>query len=387
MPKCQIDPTIQRVEADGFKFPLGVYPVEPLTPKAGYSMDFEPADGGEEPDDQGDRWEEWPDRYMFDVVISADRLDAFVRALLSMMPGRIYPILDILGQDAYREVDPYVAYELVGQERFIDALRRYRPLFLEDGLCGFGAMVDEPHFFYFFVDEHKIVTIRAETLLKERVEKILSAFDLESMESPAGADSAAHEHRTVLDHSAQRPDLLTLDEIVESLREEWRLSLNIDPDTNLDDDGHELGMTFWRCLVRVTEKDWEKPRYVESLIVAGTIRKAEELALDAGDEIRPGKTQEWEENTVVTSDRLTPQQATEFAKDRGIPASKLPKFASGRGEPKESDSPDRAPDPTMIRPTPSDPTQAEDPGENQGGDELSSIASTEEWIIWRDWLE
>jgi hypothetical protein len=330
MPKCQVDASIVRVVVEGFHFPLGVYPVEPMSPKPGYSMDFEPADGGGggaaggtedsagETEDAEDQWEEWPDRYMFDVVISADRLEALIRSLLWVMPGRVYPILDILGQDAYREVDPYVAYELVGQERFIDIMRRYRPMFLEDGLCGFGAMVDEPHFFYFFVDEHKIVTIRAETVLQDKIEKILAAFDLEQMESPAGADAAAHEHRGVLEHPDDRPDLLTMDEILEQLRDEWRLSLNIDPDTNVDDDGHNLGVTYWRSLVRCAMDADEKPKYAECLLLAGSLRSAEDQTLECADRLRGAEATPWDEAVVVASDRMTPEQAAEYAKARSI---------------------------------------------------------------------
>lgn len=321
MPRCQVDAKIERVVVDGFHFPLGVYPVETMTPKQGYSMDFEPADGGGESggsDEADDHWEEWPDRYMFDVVISSDRLEALVRALLWIMPGRVYPILDILGQDAYREVDPYVAYELVGQERFIDAIRRYKAMFYEDGLCGFGAMVDEPHFFYFFVDEHKIVTIRAETVLQEKIEKILAAFDLEQMDSPAGADAAAHEHRGVLEHPDDRPDLLTMDEIVEALRDEWRLSLNIDPDTNVDDEGHALGLTFWRTLIRCSMDVDDKPKYAESLLIAGSLRAAEDQTIESADRLRGEDGGPWDEAVVVATDRMTPEQAAEYAKVRAI---------------------------------------------------------------------
>src|SRR5207247_7202672 len=137
-------------------------PVEPMVPKPGYTVEFEPADGGEdvpltsasevsasagdtadEPEKGGEAgasggWEEWPDRYVFDIVLTAERVEPLVRALLAMLPGRIYPILDYLGLDAYREVDPYISYELVGMERFIDALRRYRACVCDDGLCGCG---------------------------------------------------------------------------------------------------------------------------------------------------------------------------------------------------------------------------------------------------------
>lgn len=45
------------------------------------------------------------------------------------------------------------------------------------------------------------------------------------MAEPAGADSAAHEHRGVLDTPKDRPELLNHDEILERLRDEWRLLL------------------------------------------------------------------------------------------------------------------------------------------------------------------
>jgi hypothetical protein len=298
---CKADPALVRHETDGFKFPLGAYPIEPLTPRPGYTLQFEPADGG---DEEGD-WEEWPDRYIFDAVVSADRVEPLCRMLFSLFPGRVYPILDMLGQDAYREIDPYISYDLIGTDRVTDALRRFRDFMFEDGLVGFGAMSEEP-FFYVFVDEHKIVTIRAEPTLKERVEKVLRAFDLEEMEEPAGADAAAHEHRSVLLTPDRQPDLLGPDEIVERLRDEWQLILNIDPDTNVDDEGKPLGVTSWRCVLRC-ESDGRAPRYAEVLLRAGSLREAEETAFDAVGDLSKDDG-EWEDVIVVSSDRVKPEQ-------------------------------------------------------------------------------
>ena len=342
MPRCRADTSIERVVVDGFSFPLGVYPVEEMHPKPGYTVEFEPADGGEDGSpapartaeadaDSPEReagaaaggWEEWPDRYVFDVVISAERVEPLVRALLAMLPGRIYPIVDYLGLDAYREVDPFISYDLVGMERFIDALRRYRAFFFEDGLCGFGAMIDEP-FLYIFVDEHKIITVRAEPNLKDKIEKLLHAFDLEPVEAPAGADSAAHEHRAVLATADDRPDLLTVDEIVEHLRDEWRLVLNVDPETNLDEEGHELGNTPWHCLIRVAAEGDEKSRYAEAILIAPCLRVAEELALDAAEDLKPDDVEEWDEMFVVISDRLNDEMLAEALKTRSIPAAERP---------------------------------------------------------------
>ena len=110
-------------------------------------------------------------------------------------------------------------------------------------------MSEEP-FLYVFVDEHKCVTVRVEADLKERVEKVLAAFDLEQLDELVSADSVTHEHRSVLEVADERPDLLTSDEIVEVLRDDWRLALNIDPESNIDEEGKELGITGWRCIVR-----------------------------------------------------------------------------------------------------------------------------------------
>lgn len=243
----------------GFAFPLGVYPVDAIEPKSGYTTAFEPADDGSDPTSSGaaesggsgsgGEWEEWPDRYVFDILVPAGRVEPLCRSLLSLLPGRIYPILDFLGQDEWREVDPYVSYDLLGMDRFMDTLRRFRGFFYEDGLVGFGAMSEEP-FLYVFVDEHKVVTVRAEAQLKEKVEKVLAAFDLELLDELSSADSVTHEHRSVLEAPNDRPDLFVGDEIVELLRDEWRLVLNIDPESNIDEDGKDLGVTGWRCILR-----------------------------------------------------------------------------------------------------------------------------------------
>ncbi|MEM9082463.1 MAG: hypothetical protein AAGB34_02625, partial [Planctomycetota bacterium] len=160
MPIIELDESVQPVEVDGFRFALGVYPVEPMTPLGGYVQEFEQADGGTQfwsssaDAPTGEDFEEWPDRFMYDTLVSADRLPTLARAIFSMLPTHVYPILDVLGHDAYREVDPYIAYEQVGLDRVFDAVRSFAPWLYEDGLVGFGAMSLEP-FLYVFIDEHK----------------------------------------------------------------------------------------------------------------------------------------------------------------------------------------------------------------------------------------
>lgn len=277
MPRSQIDTSLTRLTRGDFAFPLGVYPIEDLTPTQGCAVRFEASDGG----DEGD-WEEWPDRYSYDIVITASRVEPLCRALFALLPARLYPIVDLLGADAYREVDPYIAYDLVGFDRFIEQVHMHSDWFFEDGLVGFGAMAVEP-FIYVFLDEHKIVTVRVETALQERVERILAAFDIEFVDNPEGPDAAVHEHRGVLFAPPERPDLMTAEEILESLLDAWRLRLNVDHSANVDDDGRELGVTAWRCLVKQYIHDEEDYRYGEVYLTASCLDEAELLALDAAE--------------------------------------------------------------------------------------------------------
>lgn len=420
MGRCRVDKSIERVEINGFAFPLGVYPIEPMHPRAGYTITFEPADGesadsglgsdvdlgadgggdeeesggvaeggsararreggegGTGPGGAGDGgsvdWEEWPDRYVFDILVPATRVESLCRHLFSLLPGRIYPILDVLGQDDYREVDPYVSYDLIGIERFLDALRRYRGYFYEDGLIGFGAMCEEP-FLYIFVDEHKIVTVRAETALREKIESVMAAFDLAEIEEIAGADSVTHEHRNVLDTPPDRADLLNADEIVEELRDEWRLVLNIDPDSNVDEQGNPLGMTGWHIILR---HDWElseeelaaakaaqakgnRPvmgRYAEVYLTASTYREAEDLAMTELRSLLPrAMVDKWEQDEeapdvplIVAGDRMTPEHFAEDLKHvgRSLPDMKVARVHFSGWLPPDPTSSGPAPTPESV---------------------------------------
>jgi hypothetical protein len=307
--RCAIDPAIDRVIMGDVAFPLGVYPVEAFEPVLGYAVDFESADLDNGSDDELDQW---PDRYVYDIVVPATRLRTVCYQLITMMPGRIFPILDYMGHDAFREIDPYIAYEPIGQDRFLDAFRRYQPFLLEDGMCGFGAMSESP-FMYFFVDEHKVITVRVETAIKERVDRVLEALEIAQTAEPAGADAAAHEHRTALATPDDRPDLLSSDEAVEWLREEWRLTLNVDPEINLDDGGRELGFTPFRCLVRWMPDG--QPQYGEIIAVASCLAEAEELVFDASSGLVASDGFDQDIPTLISADRITAAQLGELLSD------------------------------------------------------------------------
>lgn len=316
MSRCRADESITRRTVKGFDFPLGVYPVESMTPQEGYNSEYEPADA----DDGIEEVEAWPDRYVYDIVLSSRRLEALWVQIFSMMPGRIYPILDYIGHDCYREIDPYIAYEPIGQERMTNMLQRYRDFFFEDGMVGFGAVSEDP-FFYAFVDEHKILTLRIEPELRPKIEKLLGSFDLGLVEEPAGADAAAHEHRSVLITPSDEPHLLNADEIVEIARERWGLILNIDPESNLDDEGNELGITPFRCLLRFETDQKPTGRYAEVLCTATNLLQAETLALNAMDTLIDPKNEDEITSDIylLSADRVKLSDIGVTAESRKVP--------------------------------------------------------------------
>ncbi|MBL0926358.1 MAG: hypothetical protein IBJ11_01740 [Phycisphaerales bacterium] len=308
MPNAYLDATLQRKVIDGFEFPLGVEPVDALLPKPGYVVEFEPADGGAPMDFNldGADVEEWPDRLMYDIVLPAPRARALFRMLMSLAPARVFPIVDVLGNDAYREIDPYIAYDLVGLDRFYEGMHFFGDWFFEDGLVGVGLMSPDP-FFYLFLDEHKLVTLRVEPGMKDRVEKLLAGFDLGAVTKLEGVDSVAHEHRSVITLPSDKPDALTPDEVLERLRAIWLLQLNIDPHTNVDDEDHALGVTGWRCLVRCLAQEDGPDAYAEVMLAADCLDTCERLAAEAVGPAAPGKTG-WLEVDPIQADRVTPEE-------------------------------------------------------------------------------
>lgn len=319
MRRASIDDSLTRHTIDGFAFPIGVQPVEPMAPAPGYTVQFEAADGGGTGPDIGynaafEDWEEWPDRFVYDILVSATRVRSLCRLLFAMLPGRVFPILDHLGHDAYREIDPYLAYAPVGVEKFYEGISEFADWLFEDGMVGFGAMSLDP-FFYVFVDEHKVVTVRVEASMKDRLEKALAAFDLSAVEEIKAADAAEHEHRTVLPSPEQNPDAFSSDEIVERLRDIWDLQLNLDPSTNVDAEGKELGITPWQCVARCSDDESDTDVYAEVVLTASNLQNAERLASKAATDAS-GPKREWDSIDIIRADRVLPDQVNEWlAKD------------------------------------------------------------------------
>ncbi len=307
-PLCASDPNLSRVSAaNGFQFPLGCVPAEPLEPREGYHVEFESSQ------------EEWPDCYMFDAVVSAEKLEPLVRDLLRLAPASVVPILDVRGDDAYREMDPYLGLEEIDKEDFLAMLRPARAFLLDDGHCGFGALSEEP-LFYLYVDDHKMVTVRVSLADAAEVEELLQAHGIPSEAEPLGVDSVEHDHLDTLWTDDNRSDLLDFYGVLDLLRYEWNLELNIDPETNVDDDGRRLGMTAWRVLLLLeqaaTGPRWrgvasapasgDGSRYAEVLLAADSLGAVDEMVSEVARQLPGYRLLE-----LVTADRIRPDELAE----------------------------------------------------------------------------
>ncbi|MCK4872057.1 MAG: hypothetical protein KAS72_04965 [Phycisphaerales bacterium] len=296
-----VDPTLSHtVSAHGFQYPLGCIPTEPCEPVEGYTMEFETAQG------------EWPDCYLIDIVVSSERTEPLMVDLFALLAPDVLPILDVRGDDAYREMDPYLAAEPISQADLLNTMRPFRAFLFEDGHCGFGVMSEEP-FAFVYLDDHKIITIRVELTRADAVEQILAEHGVSDHAEPVGVDSVAHEHRDVLWIDDNRSDLLDFYGVLDALRYEWNLELNIDPDSNVDDDGRLLGMTAWRVLLYLERQPEENTSgaqtrdpdgaYAELLLTARNLNEVDGLVAAACEMIKGYAVVD-----QVSSDRLRPEE-------------------------------------------------------------------------------
>ena len=135
---------------------------------------------------------------------------------------------------------------------------------------------------------------------------MLAEFGLEEVPEtwPVGQDNPGLEEvqiRPVLESGA---DLVAdIDDVLLELRRLWRLELNIDPDTNVDEGGRRLGLTLWHALLGVRSADGANGGVEEADLsvwaTAGSLSELEEL-IDAM--LRDGR--EWEFADLYWTDRV-----------------------------------------------------------------------------------
>ncbi|MGI9014397.1 MAG: hypothetical protein ACR2GY_09125 [Phycisphaerales bacterium] len=234
---------IQRVSLGRFALPLGIVPVDLREPVQGYTVTYNPGENEE------------PDTYAFHIVVSHERLQPLLRDAFGLLPEEISPIIEVDSYDAYRTVDVYIGREdePIERETFLAAWSQYEPLLLEDGAIGVGANSDEP-FVEIFIDQWKALSIHVPLEMRPAVDELLARHLLSEVPAtwPPADSKLRYEAtiRPVLEADSEGP--LTVDDVLVELRNLWSMELNIDPETNVDEGGRELGLTLWHAAIIVS---------------------------------------------------------------------------------------------------------------------------------------
>ncbi len=295
---------LQRVVIDGFALPLGFAPEagELKAPVQGYTLTYNVGETDE------------PDTYSFHVVVSHERLREVLSKAFTLLPDELYGIVEVGSRDAYRSTDVYLGEDPMSREDFLEVWRAYEPFLLEDGGIAAGANTEEP-FMEVFLDQWKGVTIHVPAEMKDEVEHLLRELHLEEVPETWGEDDeeSAEEQkdpwddaiddksnvRNVLDTSDEfMPDL---DELLLQLRHAWRLELNLDPRSNVDESGRPLGPTLWHA-VAIVEDSSGNPSvgaYCDVWATASSLAEMEQLIQEA-----LSKQTEWAFSEVYTIDRV-----------------------------------------------------------------------------------
>src|SRR6267142_921135 len=225
---------LERTVISGFALPLGieVTPGEFQVPVQGYTVAYTAAENDE------------PDTYAFHVVVSHERLADILHRAFDLLPDQVFPIIEIGSRDAYRATDVYIAQEPIEMERFHEVWDFYEPFLLEESSIAAGANSEDP-FIEVFVDQWKGLSIHVPLEMRDEAEALLQKFGLEEVPQTWPAPEHGDEVAALMAEPTQPRQVLDLvdefspdvDELLMELRGDWKLELNIDPESNVDDSG------------------------------------------------------------------------------------------------------------------------------------------------------
>lgn len=283
---------LQRAVVGDFALPLGIEPIDLAPPVQGYTVAYTPGE------------EDEPDTYVFRVVVTHERLAGLIDRVFDLLPAEVYCIIEVGSRDAYRAVDVYLGEEPISIVEFRKVWKKYEPLLLEDASIAAGANSEEP-FVEVFLDMWKGLAIHVPLAMRDEVEELLQSFNLEEVaqtwpDDDEQTDEESPRVRQVLDLSdEQSPDL---DDLLLELRHELHLELNIDPDSNVDDAGRNLGLTLWRATIIVEPSDADddgEPAYAVVWATAGSLSEMEFIIEQA-----VAEHSQWTLADIFTIDRV-----------------------------------------------------------------------------------
>lgn len=238
---------LKRAVVNGFALPLGIDPgADPArfgAPAQGYTVTYT---AGQDDD---------PDTYAYHIVVSHERLQPVLHKAFELLPDEVYAIVEIGSRDAYRSTDVYIGQELIPTEHFLKVWKAFEPILLEDSSIAAGANSEEP-FIEVFIDQWKGLSLHVPLHMQDAVERMLKGFGLEEVtQTWPGADEEESVEGSLIRPVLEIVDEYSpdIDELLLSLRHDWRLELNIDPESNIDEGGKRLGSTLWHAVVIVEE--------------------------------------------------------------------------------------------------------------------------------------
>lgn len=294
---------LKRVAIDGYAFPLGMAPEAASfrPPMQGYTVSFVPGEQDE------------PDTYSFHAVVSHERLKPLVHRAFQLLPDDLYAIIEVGSRDAYRTIDTYISQDSISRGAFLRTWMEYEPFLLEDTQIGAGANSEEP-FVEVFLDQWKGIAIHVPPTMRDEVEAMLRDFGLEEVpqtwpeQNDPCADDVEGEPsrvRSVLDLSD--PETPDLDDLLLMLRHKWNLELNVDPESNLDEGGRDLGSTLWHAVVIVDAQPQyatgngnnSQSAYASIWATAGSLSQMEQLIQHAIQQYP-----QWSFGEIFTIDRV-----------------------------------------------------------------------------------
>ncbi len=290
MTAFSLRPDIERTVIDGFALALGIAPGNVTPPTVGYTVAYTSGHDDE------------PDTYSFYVAVSHERVAPILAIVFSLLPEEVCAIVEISSRDAYRQTDVFLSYEEISREDFLRTWDQWEPILLEDGSIAAGANSESP-FVEIFVDQWKGVSIIVPLDMHDDVERLLASAGLKEVQETW----ALGNENPALDKVQIRPVLAALDgmaadidDVLTELRHDWRMELNIDPDTNVDEGGRHLGFTLWHALLDLHRVDDTGQMADMSLwATAGSLTELEELI-----EGELERTGEWMLGDVYLTDRI-----------------------------------------------------------------------------------
>jgi len=290
MTAFSLRPDIERTVIDGFALALGIAPGDVTPPTVGYTIAYTSGHDDE------------PDTYSFYVTVSHEQVAPIVEKVFSLLPEEVCAIVEISSRDAYRLTDVFLSHEEISKRDFLRTWDRWEPVLLEDGSIAAGANGENP-FVEVFVDQWKGVSIIVPLDMHDDVERLLASAGLNEVQETW----ALGDENPALDNVQIRPVLADLDgmaadidDVLMELRHDWRMELNIDPDTNVDDAGRRLGLTLWHAILGV-HRVGDTRQMADMLIwaTAGSLAQLEELI-----EAELEQSGEWLIAEVYSTDRI-----------------------------------------------------------------------------------